>query len=125
MDRPPRHIRKLLAEWAGRAHDRELGQALRELRAEFDRWERGEIDAYELNERIHRHHDGPSREIWKRYSTNDTGAVVAWAVVDGILKREELPTELAAYLADSIEIYQDIRRRQTAEDGQDEAEDED
>lgn len=34
----PKRIKRLVREWAGIAHDRELGQALLDLRAHFDRW---------------------------------------------------------------------------------------
>ena len=64
------------------AHERELGHALLGLRAQFDRWERGEISADDLNDLVHQFHQDPSREIWKRA-----------AVAADMLRREELPDE--------------------------------
>ena len=105
MRTTPRHFKVLLRQAAAIAHDRELSTALRDLRAEFDGWERGDITADELNDRIHRFHDGTSREIWRRYATNDLEPVVAIAVATAVLSRDELSEELLDHLAELIELY--------------------
>jgi hypothetical protein len=102
----PKRLRRLVREWAGVAHDRELRQALFDLRAQFDRWERGEITAFDLNHLIHQFHDGLSREIWKRYATNHLEPAVASAVAFGVLRREELPAELLTHVSGLIEFYE-------------------
>ena len=101
-----RHLKALLRQAAAIAHDRELSAALRDLRAEFDGWERGDITPDELNDRIHRFHDGMSREIWRRYATNHLEPVVAMAVATAVLRRDELPKELLDHLAELIELYE-------------------
>jgi hypothetical protein len=102
-----RHLKALLRQAAGIAHDRELSAALRDLRTEFDRWQRGDITADELNDRIHRFHDGMSREIWRRYATNHLEPVVAVAVATAVLNREELSKELLDHLAGLITSYEE------------------
>lgn len=99
-------MKRLVREWAGVAHDRDLRKALGELRVQFGRWERGEVSSFELNDFVHRFHDGTSREIWKRYATNHLEPAVASAVAAGILRREELPTELLEHIAGLIEFYE-------------------
>jgi hypothetical protein len=79
---------------------------LTELRAQFDRWDRGEIDSFELNDLVHKYHDGTSREIWKRYATSHLAPAVASAVAAGVLRRDELPEELAQHIAGLIDFYQ-------------------
>jgi hypothetical protein len=106
MQEVPKRIKRLVREWAGIAHDRDLRKALSELRAQFDRWDRGEIDAFELNEFVHRFHQDTSREIWKRYATTHLEPAVASAVVSGVLRKEELPTELVKHIAGLIEFYE-------------------
>jgi hypothetical protein len=106
MQEAPKRIRRQVREWAGIAHDRDLRKALGELRAEFDRWESGEIDSFELNERVHRFHQDTSREIWKRYATTHLEPAVASAVVAGVLRKEELPSELLRHIAGLIEFYE-------------------
>ena len=102
----PKRIKRLVREWAGVAHDRDLRKALGEVRVQFWRWERGDISSFELNEFVHQFHDGKSREIWKRYATNHLEPAVASAVAAGILRREELPTELLQHIAGLIEFYE-------------------
>ena len=79
----PKRMKRLVRQWAGIAHDRDLRRALSELRVEFDRWDRGEIESFELNKAIHEFHDGTSREIWKRYATSHLEQAVASAVAAG------------------------------------------
>jgi hypothetical protein len=43
MSDVPKRIKRLVREWAGIAHDRDLHKALSDLRTQFDRWDRGEI----------------------------------------------------------------------------------
>lgn len=106
MQDTPKAIKRLIREWAGIAHDRELSKALLELRTQFDRWQRAEINAVELNELIHRFHDGDSREIWKKYATNHLEPALGLAIASEILRREELPPLLLQYLARFIELYE-------------------
>lgn len=100
-----KRLKRLVREWAGIAHDRELSKALLELHTHFDQWKRGEITAWDLNDFIHRFHDGASREIWKTYATNRLEPAVAFAVATAVLRREEVPPELVQHLAGLIEFY--------------------
>jgi hypothetical protein len=106
MQEVPKRIKRLVREWAGIAHDRDLRKALSELRVQFDRWERGDIDAFELNDLVHRFHEDASREIWKRYATTHLEPAVASAVAVGVLRKEELPEELVQHIARMIEFYE-------------------
>jgi hypothetical protein len=106
MQEVPKRIKRLVREWAGIAHDRDLRKALGELRAQFGLWERAEIDSFELNERVHRFHEDTSREIWKRYATTHLEPAVAAAVATGVLNREELPAELLQHINGLIEFFE-------------------
>lgn len=101
-----KQIKRSVQEWAGIAHERDLRKALGELRVQFDRWDRGEIDSFELNELVHSFHQDTSREIWKRYATTHLEPAVASAVVAGVLRKEELPAELMEHLAGLLEFYE-------------------
>jgi hypothetical protein len=109
MEHAPKRLKRLIRDWAGVAHDRELSKGLLELSSHFDRWKRGEIAASDLNDLIHRFHDGVSRDVWKTYATNRPEPAVAFAVASGILHREELPPELVQHLAGLIEFYETDR----------------
>lgn len=100
-----KRIKRLVREYAAIAHDRELGQALRELGGQFERWWSGEIRAADLNDRIRQFHDGPSRDVWRKYATNRLEPAIGFAVATGILRKEELPAELLQHLAGLIDFY--------------------
>ena len=102
----PKTLQRLVRQWSATAHDRELGQALLDLRAQFDRWQRGEMTAADLTDLIHQFHQGASREIWKKYATNHLEPAIGYAVASGILRREELPSELLQHVASLIDFYE-------------------
>jgi len=106
MEEIPKRIKRQVREWAGIAHDRDLRKALGELLTQFQRWDRGEIDSFELNERVHRFHQDISREIWKRYAATHLEPAVASAAAAGVLRKEELPSELLHHIAGLIEFYE-------------------
>jgi hypothetical protein len=106
MAESPERIKRQVREWAAIAHERDLREALGELRGHFARWERGEIDSFELNQRVHRFHQDASREIWKRYSRNPLEPAVASAVAAGVIRRDELTPELLNHIAGMIEFYE-------------------
>jgi hypothetical protein len=89
----PKQIKRLIREYAARAYEAELGQALGELEAEFTRWRSGELSAGELSDRIHTFHQGPARELWSRYNARIDDTLVAHAIVTGLLPREIIPAE--------------------------------
>jgi hypothetical protein len=106
MQEVPKRIKRLVREWAGIAHDRDLRKALSELRVQFNRWDRGEIDSFELNERVHRFHQDTARDIWKKYATTQLEPAIASAVAAGVLRKDELPVELVQHIAGLIELYE-------------------
>jgi hypothetical protein len=62
--------RKRIRQLAAEAYARELAAALSALHDEFERWKRDEISVFELSDRVHRFHNGVSRELYNRYATN-------------------------------------------------------
>jgi hypothetical protein len=46
---------------------------LSERKNDFDRWERGELDAFELKDQIHTFHQGAARELYARFAMNWRG----------------------------------------------------
>ncbi len=60
-------IRKKLKELATLVWKRELDQYIKELAKRFDEWREQKMNCFEINEYIHKFHDGPSRELWKKH----------------------------------------------------------
>ena len=103
----PKQVRRKLQDLCGLAYERALARALADLESQFHRWRSGEIDAYTLNELVHKYHQGPSREVWKRYSDVSGGwtdLAGGTAVAEGLLQREELPAEVLPYVERALEV---------------------
>ena len=96
--------RKQVRELIDLAHSRELSDALTSLEGEFRRWRAEEINAFELDELIHEHHQGASRKIWKRYSsTSHWEIALPGALHLGTLTREDFPADLWDEIGPRIE----------------------
>ncbi len=99
---PSKRINRLLRELAGRAHAEALGRELLELHEDFHAWQKGNLSAFDLNENIHRFHDGPSRRLYIHYTSGLYELVVARAVIQGLLSESSLPEEVRIHLAPAI-----------------------
>jgi len=99
--------RRKLRELAAVAHERELGAELAKVEQDFARWRRGEINPFELNHRIHRFHDGISREVYTTYRDIHPIQMVARAVANRILDRTEIPPDILASLEPSISFFEE------------------
>ena len=62
-----------IRQLAGVVHERLPAAELRKLAAEFARWRRKELDAFELAAAVHRFHEGPPHEAMTK------PRVVTWA----------------------------------------------
>lgn len=100
-------IRRALRELADEAHERELTQAVSDLESKFQAWRKGDMSCFELNDLIHKFHDGTSRNIWKRYAYLKPGQSVPAAIGRGILKEDEIPPAILEEMKAAIEFFRD------------------
>ena len=105
----PKHIKRLLREYAAQAYERELHRELARLDQAFAEWRAGEIGSGELSQRIHQYETGPSRELFKRYNQGELALNVAYAVVTGILKEGEVAAELLAVIQRPLDFYRKLK----------------
>jgi hypothetical protein len=96
-----RHLRDL----AARAYDRELSAALEELHRHFQRWKAEEIAAWDLNELIHKHHNGISRELYNMYTGSDSLMPVARALARQFLSWEEVRDDCRPLLSRMVDFF--------------------
>lgn len=99
--------RRKLRELAGVAYKRELGTELSKVEQDFARWRKGEINPFELSDRIHRFHDGISRDLYVIYRDLPPHNAVARAVAYRILERTEIPPDFLAALESAIEFFEE------------------
>ena len=105
MDRYSKAQRKKLRQLRDIAYERELDQALEKLYKKFQNWRNKEVDGFELNDLIHKHHQGASREIWKFYTYAEPDMAVAHAVNQGLLKKEDIPGDILEIIDIRIDFF--------------------
>jgi len=107
----PKPIKKLIREYVGRAHENELRRALGKLDQSFAEWRAGKIDSWELSDRVHRYEMDSSGELYKKYHYGQNDVNLAYAIVAGILNRDEVPIELLEALEQPLSYYQKLKER--------------
>ncbi len=107
----PKSIKKLLQHFRREAYERALRRELTKLDHSFAAWRAGRLSNGELNQRIHQYETGAARELYKQYHHNPPDLSVAYALVVGILQRDEVPAELLAALEGPLRFYQSLQER--------------
>ena len=68
-------------------------------------WRSGAIGSGELSHRIHEWDRGPSSALFKEYNDGSPEMSLAYAIVIGILKEDEIPAEVLDMIRNSIAFY--------------------
>src|SRR6185369_2597030 len=100
-----KQLKKQLRAIIGQAYETELERELDGLESEFRRWRSEEIDAFELEARIHQFHNGPARKLWSTYADSPASMLAfnaAGVVARGIVAREDVPSEVLKELEPAI-----------------------
>ena len=105
----PKPIKRLLNQYLGEAYERELQRELSKLERSFSEWRSGQIGSGELSDRIHQYEHGPSRALYKRYNSGQKDMTLAYAIIGGVFRREEIPDELFEALTRPLSFYQSLR----------------
>lgn len=100
-----KHIKRQLRKLAEEAHERELAQELSRLAAKFEAWRAGEINAFELNHLIHKHHQGPARKLYGMYNTLEPALLVGRAIVTRLLPEEAIPEEVWPHIQNAVTFF--------------------
>ena len=105
MDFYTKAQKKRLRQLRDTAYERELDHELEKIYRDFKKWRNKEIDGFELNDLIHKHHQGPSRELWKFYSYADSDTAVARAVKLDLIKKKEIPDDILQLIAPRFDLF--------------------
>jgi hypothetical protein len=107
----PKHIKRLLRQYVSEAYERELHRELTKLAQSFTEWQSGSISSGELSERVHRYETGPFSHLYISYNDAPHDIAVAYAIVTGILNKDEIPGELLEAIRTPINYYQSLKDR--------------
>jgi hypothetical protein len=103
-----RSLRKLSME----AHEEELRRGLVPLAQSFEEWRAGQVGSGELADLIHEFHNGPVRELFRRYNSGMLKFTVSSAIARGVLDRQTVPEEVLEFLAREIMYCEEDARRE-------------
>ena len=109
MTDSPKNIKRLLREFAAEAYEKELSRELARLDKSFSEWREGIINSGELSYQIHQYETGPSRELFNKYNEGENDLNVAYAIVTGILNRQDVPEELIGAIDKQISFYESLK----------------
>jgi hypothetical protein len=83
-----------------------LRRALLPVAPAFEEWRFGQLGSGEPTELIHGFHQGPARDLFKRYNSGSPEYAVAQAIVVGVLDRRAVPTEVLDHCQGDIELIE-------------------
>jgi len=110
MREPTKSVKHALRRLSAVAHEEELRRALLPVAAAFEEWRAGQLGSGELTERIHDFHQGPARELFKRYNSGPPEYAVAQAIVVGVLDRKAVPADVLNHCRRAIELLEGTSR---------------
>jgi TRAP-type C4-dicarboxylate transport system substrate-binding protein len=99
--------KKHIREMAGVAYERAMTAALNKLLASFQKWKQDGMTPFDLDEEIHRYHNGTSRDLYKHYGTGDPDMAVLIALAKGILKIEDLNEDCRSFYQERMDRLRD------------------
>jgi hypothetical protein len=101
-----KNMKRQIRELASLLYQKELNAELAKLDAHFDLWRQGSLSPFDLAEYIHEFHQKPARELFNKFSYDDSfPMLVAKGIVDGTLSEEEVPMEIREALRQQIAFF--------------------
>ncbi len=82
--------RKKIRQLASLAWERELRVALLDIAAAVAEMKNGSMSPFDVDNRIHKFHDGTSRDLYKQYSDSSPWIGVCRAYFEGILTNDDI-----------------------------------
>lgn len=103
----PKKIKKQVRELVGTAYARELSLHLAQLAQKFDVWQKNEINCWDLEDAIHKFHNGIARDLYKTYEYcgGDKIHLVARALNLNFLNRNEISDEVFEWVDPMLKYY--------------------
>jgi hypothetical protein len=98
--------KKQLKDLIQRAYTMELEQLLLKLSKQFNAWKEGQIDCWQLEEKIDHFHSKESRKLFEAYNCTTVSPVVlvGSAIIRNLIKMEEVPEEALIHVERAIAV---------------------
>ena len=97
-----KHLRQL----AGQCYEKEMSLVLESLYEDFQKWKNSEMTVWDLNQKIHEHHNETARELWKLYEhMNDPGLAVSAALAKGVIEIKDVQEDCRELVERKLDVY--------------------
>lgn len=96
---------KKMGELSKMAYERELRGEIEKLAEQFQLWRDNRIDIWDLEEAVHKFHNGPARKLYARYRELSSEQVLPYALHKGFVAHEDLPEEIVEEMRMKAGIY--------------------
>lgn len=97
--------RALLRALTEEAWEAELGEELEKLFEDFTKWLDHGMSALDLSDKIHKFHNGASRDLYSMYTGADPAMIAARAIAMGFIDEKSLADQLRSKLAEQIDTF--------------------
>ncbi len=102
--------KKGLRELVGEAYKVELANELANLEGAFSSWRKGEIDVFDLDDRIHAYYSGPRKHLYGAYQLqSQPEAMVARALALGLIDGEKVSAELKKKIEHLVGFFKETK----------------
>jgi hypothetical protein len=101
---------KVMTTIQSRLYHIELSLALDSLYREFENWKKGEQTPKELSSKIYEFQKNQARELFLKYERPSFADInIAQALVDNLISKPEISSELLRFLSPKIELLKSTK----------------
>ena len=100
-------VKKKLRQLVSQAYEAELSSELKLLAEKFKLWEEGMIGIWDLEEAIHKFHNGTARDLYKRYSYLSLEKILPYALHKGYVTFDDVPPEALHEMQVKAQFYRE------------------
>lgn len=98
--------KKQLRELMVKAYAKELDELLGALSKKFDAWKNHQIDCWELEEFIHKFHNGHAKKLFNSYNSKvDSILIISRSLAKKLIQKEEIPDEALPFVEGCIHLF--------------------
>lgn len=107
MEEMTKAVKRELRELGGKVYEAEMTLELDKIYAEFQAWKAGTIDCWDLNDEIHKFHNGVSRKMWGFYSGRQPEFEIVYGLNNGLITRSDISDAAWPYIERLIPLLGD------------------
>jgi hypothetical protein len=100
-------VKREVRELGAKVYEAELTLELNKLHEQFEAWKAGSITCWDLNDLIHKFHNGVSRKMWGFYSGRQPEFEVVYGLNHGLLDKSEISETTWPYIERLMPLLSD------------------